>query len=174
MATYQGHGTTCEGLDCPLIGAGACCRVRYDICEETSLEGCAWGEGLYMGEGVRCAETTCPTARYHNIAGSLSSYVASGPGVQLADDITLEPVEPPADAALGYYDLAVYGGNGGPFDATVGLYTECPGMGGALIPGTEYTFTDNPDNGSPVFISAAEEIRKGSRFVSCIGLVCVS
>jgi len=154
MATYQGHGTTCEGLDCPLIGAGACCRVRYDICEETSLEGCAWGEGLYMGEGVRCAETTCPTARYHNIAGSLSSYVASGPGVQLADDITLEPVEPPADAALGYYDLAVYGGNGGPFDVTVGLYTECPGMGGELIPGTEYTFTDNPDNGSPVFLTA--------------------
>ncbi len=26
-------------------------------------------------------------------------------------------------------------------------------MSGELIPGTEYTFTDNPDNGSPVFLS---------------------
>lgn len=66
-----------------------------------------------------------------------------------------------ADNALVFYPIdcetgqgCKLGVNGGPFDVTVGLYTDCPGYGGTLIPGTEHIFADIPDYGSPVFLSA--------------------
>jgi hypothetical protein len=48
---------------------------------------------------------------------------------------------------LGYYDLLVYGGGGGTCNVTVSLYDGCPGEGGTVIPGTESTWTNVPDDG---------------------------
>jgi hypothetical protein len=72
--------------------------------------------------------------------------------MQIGDDITLSGS---GGGELAFYDLGVYGGGGGDFDVTAGLYTDCPGNGGTLIPGTEFTWLDNYDGPSPVFLQAA-------------------
>ena len=156
-ATYQGHGTTCDGVQCDPGDWGACCHPDTHTCTESTREDCIWGapgigdEGLYLGDGTRCATAPCPTLRYRNVIDPPTTIVPCGEGLQLADDITLEGSEP---TGLAYYDLAVHGGSTDFFDVTVGLYTECPGFGGTLIEGTERTFADNPNYGAPVFLTA--------------------
>ena len=154
---YQGHGTTCDGVQCDPGNWGACCHPDTQTCTESTRDGCIWGdpglgdEGLYLGDGTRCATAACPALRYRNVIDPPTDYAPCLEGLQLADDITLEGDEP---AGLAYLDLAVHGGSTGYFDVTVGLYTDCPGFGGTLIDGTERTFTDNPNYGAPVFLTA--------------------
>ncbi len=150
-AAYQGHETTCATVQCPLPNWGACCDVATQACIESTREDCVWAEGFYMGDGTDCATADCPTPRYQNVIDPLLSYTSAGPGRQLGDDITLSGAGP---YSLAFYDLGVFGGGGGSFDVTVGLYTDCPGTGGTLIPGTERTFVNNADYGSPVFLQA--------------------
>lgn len=150
-AAYQGHGTTCVTVECPLPNWGACCDITAQTCTESTEEDCVWGDGFYLGDGTACAAADCPTARYHNVIDPLTSYSSAGTGLQLGDDITLSGA---GAYLLAYYNVGVYGGGGGTFDVTVGLYTACPGSGGTLIPDTEHTFAGNPDNGSPVFLQA--------------------
>lgn len=148
-AIYQGHDTTCATVECPLPNWGACCDVATQACWEGTREDCVWNEGFYMGDGTDCASATCPSPKYQNVIDPLTVYASAGAGRQLADDITLSGSGP---YELAFYDFGVFGGGGGTFDVTVGLYSDCPGYGGTLIPGTERTFTNNPDNGSPVFL----------------------
>ena len=68
----------------------------------------------------------------------------------MADDMTLAGT----DRNLVYFDAAVYGGGGGAFDVSVSLYTDCPGNGGTLIPGTSGTWTAVPDDGFIYILSA--------------------
>ncbi|HVP10179.1 MAG TPA: S8 family serine peptidase [Phycisphaerae bacterium] len=156
-AVYQGHGTTCDGAQCDPGDWGACCHPDTQTCTESTRENCIWGdpglgdEGLYLGDGTRCATATCPALRYRNVIDPPTTIVPCGEGLQLADDITLEGGEP---TGLAYYDVGVSGGTAGFFDVTVGLYTDCPGFGGTLIEGTERTFADNPNYGAPVFLTA--------------------
>lgn len=148
-AAYQGHGTSCATSDCPSPTSGACCDVTTLACTQTQANICAFSNGFFLGGGTTCATATCPTARYRNVIDPLTNYTSCGPGLQLGDDMTLSGSGP---YSLAFYDAGVFGGGGGPFNATVGLYTNCPGSGGTLIPGTEHAFTNNPDNGSPVFL----------------------
>jgi hypothetical protein len=151
IGLYQGNGTECASTDCPLPNWGACCDPVDETCTESTEEDCVWGWGLYQGHGTTCPTTTCPTGRYRNTIDPLVVYVAAGPGLQIGDDITLSGS---GGGQLAFYDLGLYGGGGGDFDVTAGLYTNCPGYGGTLIPGTEFIWTGNPDNGSPVFLQA--------------------
>ena len=154
--TYYGHGTTCAEVECPLPDHGACCHISGTSCTEETHVDCGFGDGLYMGDGTLCSSTPCPTVRYRNVIDPLGSYAAAGSGLELADDIVLSGS---GGGEMVYYDLNVFGGTGGGgfFDLTVGLYDDFPGNGGILIGGTERTFVDLPDNGSPVFISATFE-----------------
>ncbi|MCK4659266.1 MAG: S8 family serine peptidase [Phycisphaerae bacterium] len=149
---YQGNGTTCASTDCPLPNWGACCDPDDETCTEGTEEDCVWAWGLYQGHGTTCATTICPTGRYRNTIDPLEVYIPSGSGMRLGDDITLSGG---GGGELAFYDLGVYGGGGGDFDVTAGLYTDCPGNGGTLIPGTEFTWLDNYDGASPVFLQAS-------------------
>lgn len=150
-ARYNGHDTTCAGVTCPLPGFGACCDALAGTCTEMTAVDCGFAFGFYFGDGSVCASTPCPTVRYRNIIDPLTALSAAGPGLQLADDIQLSGA---GGGELFYYDVAVFGNGGGMFDVTIGLYTDVPGSGGTLIPGTERTITDLEDFGSPVFASA--------------------
>ncbi len=150
-AVYQGHGTICAEVECPLPLYGACCDVIDGTCTLAPDDVCSFEGGLYQGDGTTCETTDCPVVRYRNVIDPLTAFSSGGPGRMLADDITLSGA---GGGQVVFYDLALLGGGGGSFDVTVGLYTNCPGLGGTLIAGTERTFTDNPDFGSPVFLHA--------------------
>ncbi|MCP4589928.1 MAG: hypothetical protein GY842_04230 [bacterium] len=114
----------------PLVLLGACCAPDDGTCSE-GLEADCTGDGVYQGDGTNCASTTCPFGQYSN--DTYLGYYQPGANVEVADDMTLEGV--------GARDLVQYsyiaGGLGGSaFNATVGIYTDCPGNGGTLIPGT--------------------------------------
>jgi hypothetical protein len=104
-------------------------------------------------EGAACAAEpwtyhatlTCETVlgAYSNEINPMTSYAFAGPGLQIADDMTLVGT---GGRELAYLDLVVYGGGGGPFDVTVRLYTDCPGDGGTPIPGT-FSWSGIPDDG---------------------------
>ncbi|MCH8880088.1 MAG: FG-GAP repeat protein [Planctomycetes bacterium] len=145
--TYHGNYTTCEEVVCPF---GACCSPDGTCADEVEL-GCAFAGGVYLGDGTRCENATCPEIRYRNTDSSATVH-APGAGVAMADDILLEGT---ALCGMVHYDLAVLGGGG---DVTASLYTHCPGNGGTLIEGTEMTWTDIPFDGFPVFLDANFDI----------------
>ena len=151
---YQGNGTTCATVECPVPNWGACCQAGGSCAEET-VEDCIWGEGLYLGDGTQCASVDCPTVAYQNFVHNPSSptYASCGSGLALADDMTLAPGSP---NGLVYYDLTVYGGGvgSGTFDATVSLHTGWEPTGANQIDGTEFTWTDLPDGPAPVHLHA--------------------
>jgi len=151
---YQGNGTTCATVECPVPNWGACCQAGGSCAEET-VEDCIWGEGLYLGDGTLCASVDCPTVAYQNFVHNPSSptYAACGSGLALADDMALAPGSP---NGLVYYDLTVYGGGvgSGTFDATVTLHTGWPPTGANQIAGTGFTWTDLPDGPAPAHLHA--------------------
>lgn len=131
-------------------GTGACCHADGSCNVITVYECLAENGAVYHGHGSTCAQTNCVITRYNNAIDPLVSYKAAGPGLQLADDITLSGSGP---GMLTSYWLLVYGGGGGSFDVTAQLYTGCPGAGGTPIAGTQHTFYGNPD-GEPVQLIA--------------------
>ncbi|HUU86075.1 MAG TPA: S8 family serine peptidase [Phycisphaerae bacterium] len=151
---YQGNGTTCATVECPVPNWGACCQAGGS-CAEDTVEDCIWGEGLYLGDGTWCASVDCPTVAYQNFVLNPSSptYASCGSGLALADDLTLAAGSP---NGLVYYDLTVYGGGvgSGTFDATVSLHTGWPPTGGNQIGDTGFTWTDLPDGPGPVHLHA--------------------
>ena len=141
---YQGDGTTCDSVTCSL---GACC-----LPDGSCIDVAGWAcTGAYQGDGTECSLDSCPGGRYQNEIDPITSYIAAGAGLQLADDLTLEGA---GWRDLVYVDLLVYGGGGGMFNVTVELYTACPGAGGTLIPGTTFTWTDVADDGYGYLLDA--------------------
>ncbi|MCP4593007.1 MAG: matrixin family metalloprotease [bacterium] len=147
---YQGDDTTCAGSDCTLAPTGACCDPVDWTCTVLTEADCTSNGGAYEGDDTTCAATTCP--EYRNDIDPVTLYYNPGAGSAMADDITLSG----ADRVLVYYDLAVYGGDsgGGPFNVTAELYTDCPGNGGSVIPGTTASWTAVPDDGAIYTLSA--------------------
>lgn len=136
----------------PSLQAGACCSAADSTCTDGVGDAdCSFQGGTYQGNSTTCGATTCPKIRYHNVIDPLTTITSAGSGMALADDIELSGA---GGGELVYYDLAVLGNGGGDFDVTAGLYTNCPGSGGTLIPGTQVTWSGNPDDGSPVFLRA--------------------
>jgi hypothetical protein len=136
-------------------GSGACCHPD-GTCSVVSMYDCASEEeAVYNGNDTTCADTACIMTRYANGADTLDQgYQSSGPGKQLADDVTLTGS---GGGLLTHYELLVYGGTGGTFNVTAELYDACPGEGGNAIGGTQHTtqrtFNGNPD-GQAVLLSA--------------------
>ncbi|MFO0874092.1 MAG: choice-of-anchor R domain-containing protein [Phycisphaerales bacterium] len=56
--TYQGDGTTCEDVTCPLV-EGACCFPDGVCLPRTELS-CMAGGGTWFGAGTLCQDVTCP------------------------------------------------------------------------------------------------------------------
>ena len=153
FAFYQGHGTTCATTECPIHPWGACCDVYTGECSIMEEDDCVWSNGVYQGDGTDCETTTCPVVRYDNTIDPLTTYIGSPTGI-LADDVTLD------GSGGGYvrqYTVGLYAGYAGSFDATVSLHTGYPPESGNLISGTEFTYYNLPDNGSPVFVSPIVE-----------------
>lgn len=97
--------------------------------------------GPLGGDDGNEASRACPgTLVYRN--DQIGVYFPPGAAgiVELADDLTLHGT----DCKLLCYQLDTYAGAGGPYDVTVGLYTDCPGNGGTLISGTEHTHMGVP------------------------------
>ncbi len=121
---------------------GACCDAD-GVCTEVTEAACVAAGGEYHGDGDTCAAVICPFGRYSNEIDPITSFY--GNGADLADDMTLTGL---GARKLVSYELAAYGGNngGGAFDATVSLYTDCPGNGGSIIAGTTFTWNGIPDD----------------------------
>ncbi len=128
--------------DCPAFGA--CCSSIDGSCSVLTEAQCLASGGTYQGDGTTCGVDACPFGQYHNTISPMTQLALAGPGLQLADDLTLEGT---GARDLTYLDLRVYGNGGGAFDVTVELWTDCPGNGGTVIPGTTFTFTGVPDDG---------------------------
>ncbi len=135
---YMGDNTACAEVSCSMA-VGACCSTLDWTCDDVSEAQCALEAGVFEGEGTTCAEAAC--AEYRNTIDTITTMYSPGAGQELADDLTLSGEH----RQLAYYELAVSGGGGGPFDVTVSLYTACPGLGGTLIPDTSATWTGIPD-----------------------------
>jgi hypothetical protein len=56
--TYQGNGTLCDTVTCP-VDTGACCAAGG--CQELSEEDCTAADGTYNGDGTVCLADTCGT-----------------------------------------------------------------------------------------------------------------
>ncbi len=138
---FQGVGSDCAS-GCP--GVGACCDPNNGTCTISTADVCTNGGGDYQGDGTDCATMSCPFGQYHNRIPSTTQFAVAGPGLQLADDMTLEGA---GARELVFLDLAVVALTGGPFDVTVELWTDCPGDGGTLIPDTSFTWMGIPDDG---------------------------
>lgn len=124
---------------------GACCNLPDSGCVNTTALDCHFGNGEYAGDGTSCVSAACPAfGEYSNEAFPIQQGALLGPGLQLADDITLAGV---GARWLDYLDLAVYGNGGGAFNVTVTLYDGCPYSGGSAIPGATFTFNNIPDDG---------------------------
>ena len=131
-------------------GPGACC-LHDGGCVNVIASACADQGGAFQGSGTTCAGSACVFGGYSNTASDLLAFVDPvGPGLQLADDLTLAG----SSRDLVYLDLFVYGNGGGAFDVTVELWTDCPGDGGSVIPGTTFTWTDVPDYPITFLLSA--------------------
>ena len=139
---YQGDWTDCATAGCP--PPGACCFPDDGSCEEWTETACLAFGGMYQGDYTECATTDCPFGRYSNEIDPMTQVALAGAGLQLADDMTLEGT---GARELTYLGLRVYGNGGGDFDVTVELWTDCPGDGGTLIPGTTFTWTGIPNHG---------------------------
>lgn len=57
--TYEGNGTTCLAVACPVPPAGACCMPDGTCDDDATSGGCAAGGGVYEGDGTTCAQTAC-------------------------------------------------------------------------------------------------------------------
>lgn len=136
----------------PTAAAGACCFPQTGACMQLTATACADGAGAYEGDGSTCAATVCAWGLYLNTVDPINTLHRPGAGRALADDLTLAGA---GARGLTCLDLAVYSAGGGPFDVTIGLWTGCPGAGGALIPGTTFTWTAVPDD------SRAHRLRVG-------------
>ena len=146
---YQGHTTDCATTDCPPPPWGACCDVYTGECTIMAEDDCVWADGVYQGDGTDCETTVCPVVRYDNTIDPLTTYISSPTGI-LADDATLDGS---GGGYVSQYTIGLFAGYAGPFDATVSLHSGYPPEGGNLIQGTEFTYYNLPDNGSPVFMS---------------------
>lgn len=147
--TYQGNNSTCAGVNCaPPPATGACCNPATWGCSVTTEAACAAAGGSYEGDDTTCAATRCP--EYRNDIAVPTDYYNPGTNSAMAEDIVLSGTH----RDMVYYDLGVYGGGSGAFNATVALYTNCPGAGGTLIAGTTATFTNVPDDDQVYILSA--------------------
>ncbi|MCA9250649.1 MAG: hypothetical protein KDA54_05905 [Phycisphaerales bacterium] len=145
--SYEGDGTDCATSSCPI---GACCDPVDGSCTDRNGTQCDLNGGTYLGDGSDCATSACPFGQYSNEVDPLTAltpHLSSGAGRFIADDLTLEGT---GARDLVYYNLAV-GSNvlgSGTFGVTVGLYTDCPGNGGTVIPGTTFDWNGIPDDGN--------------------------
>ncbi len=55
--SYQGDGTTCEGVDCGEATSGACCVG--DVCSIESPDSCEGMGGIYQGDDTTCDPNPC-------------------------------------------------------------------------------------------------------------------
>ena len=132
-----------EAFGSAAVVEGACCN-SVGTCVIATQAACEAGGGAYHGDGDVCEAVVCQTAVYSNEIDPVTGYFNPGANVAMADDLTLDDV--PA-RELVYYNLAVYGGEGGVFDVTASLYTACPGEGGSLIAGSTVSWYSVPDDG---------------------------
>lgn len=130
--------------------AGACC-LRGLCFEAGSERACTDYAGTYHGPGTVCPETACDYWEYRSETYLTIELVRPGAGRAMADDMTLTGS---GARELVYYDLLVYAFDGGYFDATVEIWDGCPGDGGEPIPGTQFTWTDLPDDNSAWLLEA--------------------
>lgn len=146
--TYQGDDTTCAGVDCSIPATGACCNPNGWGCTLGTAAACAAVGGSYEGDDTICALARCP--EYRNDIVTITDYFNPGTNSAMAEDMILSGTH----RDMVYYDIGVYGGGTGAFNVTVSLYTNCPGSGGTLIPGTTATFTNVPDDDDVYILSA--------------------
>jgi hypothetical protein len=138
---YGGDGADCTST-CP---TGACCSTVDGSCAEITGFGCNNAGFTYHGDATTCGlnPPTCPFGEYHNTINPMTALALAGPGLKIADDLTLAGT---GARDLIYLDLRVFGNGGGAFNVTVTFYDGCPGAGGVAIPGT-VTWNSIPDNG---------------------------
>ena len=55
---FQGSGTICANVICPVVGA--CCKEDGTCSLEESTNNCSFVGGIYQGDGVPCDPTPCP------------------------------------------------------------------------------------------------------------------
>ena len=145
--TYLGDSAPCTGVDCSLGEIGACYNPEDWTCQVTGAGICFALGGTFEGDGTTCAGTRAP--EYGNRIANPTTYYGAGANIELADDMTLTGTA----RGLTYYDLAVVG-SGAAYNVTVGLYTNCPGLGGTLIAGTQQVWTAVPGDGYIYTLSA--------------------
>ena len=140
---YRGNGSDC-GVPCPI---GACCSDTDGSCAVLTEAECFSTGDTYLGHDTVCETDppSCPFGQYSNTIDPVTQVAVAGSGLRLADDLTLAGI---GARELTYMDLRVFGNGGGPFDVTIALYTDCPGDGGTQIPGTVFSFSNIPDDGS--------------------------
>ncbi|MCK4660784.1 MAG: hypothetical protein KAV82_14790, partial [Phycisphaerae bacterium] len=142
IAAGTSEDTDGDGVPDECAALGACCNSDDGSCVELPLDDCLASGGMFQGVGTECATITCPFGRYSNEVDPVETLWSPGAGRALADDITLAGT---GARELVYYDLMVNGGGGGSFNVTAELWTNCPGWGGTLIPGTTATWSNVPD-----------------------------
>ncbi len=135
---FMGADTTCAGVSCVGLDVGACCDVVNWTRSILSESECDAAGGIYDGNGSSCFEA-CP--EYENVINPIT--LSYNPAQPMADDITFGG----SARGLEYYEIAVYGGGGGPFDIAAVFYDGSPCAGGQEIPGTLVTGSGLPDNG---------------------------
>src|SRR5262249_49803961 len=124
--SYGGDGSVCGAGSC--VPTGGCCDLNDGTCTVTTEAFCTSNGRIYQGDGTACGQPPCPFGRYKNTVSPIQSFVVGGPGMVLADDMTLAGT---GARDLVYLDLVVYGNGGGAFDTTVTLWTDCPDAPGA-------------------------------------------
>ena len=121
--------------------AGACCLDDGGCLDGVTADTCTGQGGVYQGDGTTCATADCPDPFCYSNTGPPTFITPPGPGLMLADDLTLDGAGPHDLTGL---ELQVYATTGGAFDVTAALWTDCPGNGGSVIPGTTFTWTGIP------------------------------
>jgi hypothetical protein len=133
---FMGEDLTCTDVDCSNITVGACCDTLTWTCTLMTEAECAAADGSFDGVGTSCTNA-CPEYR-NDIDPVTLSY---NPGRPMADDIQLAGTA----RDLSFFNVAVYGGGGGPFSMSVAFYDKSPCSGGVVIPGTLVTGNNLPD-----------------------------
>jgi hypothetical protein len=146
--TYFGQSTVCTGVDCSLSEVGACYNTTDWTCRITGHGICTALGGTFEGAGTTCTNTMAP--EYRNTIANPTTYYSPGANKALGDDMTLAGTA----RGLTYYDLAVAGTANHAYNVTAALYTNCPGLGGTLIAGTQRTWNGVPGDDSIYLLSA--------------------
>jgi len=95
---YQGDGTTCAEVICPVApGTGACCMPNGSCVDDQTQLACKNDGGIYQGDDSECATVEC-----------------TQPEPCIADIVDSSTIQPPPDGVVDGADLAYILGEWGP------------------------------------------------------------